>query len=137
MEYEVSDFIKGYVIALLWSEVSDPDPGDPTGGYFLVTDENVPDDFSQEAWLKIMRDCTDFELTHGAEIGASECSRGSGDHSVMEQAGHDFALTRNGHGAGFWDGDWPKEIGERLTLASKSYGSQHLYVGDDKLIYVN
>lgn len=21
-------------------------------------------------------------------------------------AGHDLWLTRNGHGAGFWDGDW-------------------------------
>ena len=23
-----------------------------------------------------------------------------------ERIGHDFWLTRNGHGAGFWDGDW-------------------------------
>lgn len=26
--------------------------------------------------------------------------------SECERIGHDFWLTRNGHGAGFWDGDW-------------------------------
>lgn len=26
--------------------------------------------------------------------------------SDPEQFGHDFVLTINGHGAGFWDGDW-------------------------------
>jgi hypothetical protein len=42
-----------------------------------------------------------------------------------EQVGHDFWLTRNGHGAGFWDrglGD----VGERLTTAAKVYGAQDL-----------
>ena len=33
------------------------------------------------------------------------------DHSLYEQAGHDFWLTREGHGVGFWD---------RVTL----YGSK-------------
>ena len=37
------------------------------------------------------------------------------------QVGHDFLLTRNGHGAGFWDGDYEKEIGEKLTEISKSF----------------
>ena len=45
------------------------------------------------------------------------------------QAGHDFWLTRNGHGCGFWDGDWPELIGEKLTEASKDFGSFDLYIG--------
>lgn len=52
-----------------------------------------------------------------------------------QQIAHDFWLTRNGHGAGFWDrglGD----LGDKLTEASKSYGSSDLYVGDDNLIYL-
>ena len=40
----------------------------------------------------------------------------------MERAGHDFWLTRNGHGAGFWDGDWEQKIGQRATDASKRFG---------------
>jgi hypothetical protein len=51
------------------------------------------------------------------------------------QAGHDFWLTRNGHGAGFWDrglGD----IGDRLSVAARAFGEVNLYVGDDKKLYL-
>ena len=51
------------------------------------------------------------------------------------RVGHDLWLTQNRHGAGFWDGDWPEEIGERLTEISKKFGECHLYVGDDGKIY--
>lgn len=51
-----------------------------------------------------------------------------------EMAGHDFWLTRCGHGAGFWDGDWPV-YGKTLTTLSQFYGNVDLYVGDDGLIY--
>lgn len=54
----------------------------------------------------------------------------------LGRAGHDFWLTRNGHGAGFWDGDWPEEVGERLTQVSKKYGEVYLYLGDDEQVYV-
>ena len=51
------------------------------------------------------------------------------------EAGHDFWLTRNGHGAGFWDGDWPKEAGEILTKNAHAFGGYNLFVGDDNEIY--
>lgn len=38
------------------------------------------------------------------------------------QLGHDFALTRAGHGAGFWDRG-TGEVGDRLSKASKTYGN--------------
>lgn len=50
------------------------------------------------------------------------------------RAGVDFWLTRNGHGAGFWDGGWP-EHSDELTKLSKPYGSVDLYIGDDGLIH--
>lgn len=37
--------------------------------------------------------------------------------SVWEHAGHDFALTANGHGAGFWDRGLD-ELGDQLTAAA-------------------
>jgi hypothetical protein len=51
------------------------------------------------------------------------------------QAGHDFWLTRNHHGAGFWDrglGD----VGTRLTESAHTFGDSDMYVGDDERIYV-
>ena len=50
------------------------------------------------------------------------------------QAGHDFWLTRNGHGAGFWDrgnGD----VGDELTKMCQTFGEYDLYVGDDGLVH--
>lgn len=52
-----------------------------------------------------------------------------------EQIGHDFWLTRNDHGAGFWDRGLG-ELGERLTKISKDFGEIDLYLGDDELIWI-
>lgn len=50
-----------------------------------------------------------------------------------EQVGHDFWLTRNRHGAGFWDRGLG-ERGERLTKAAHPYGSSDIYAdGDDRV----
>jgi len=50
-------------------------------------------------------------------------------------AGLDFWLTRNGHGAGFWDGGCGI-VGVDLTAKADEYPHQDLYVGDDGLIYI-
>jgi hypothetical protein len=46
-------------------------------------------------------------------------------------AGHDFFLTRNGHGAGFWDKDIYDELApngcNRLTQIAKMCGSADVY----------
>lgn len=52
------------------------------------------------------------------------------------QAGHDFVLTRNGHGAGFWDRGLGKQ-GDRLTEMCRPYGTFDLYVGDDGNLYAH
>lgn len=51
------------------------------------------------------------------------------------QLGHDFFLTRNRHGAGFWDGDYPEPLGTQLTDLSHKFGESDPYLGDDKLLY--
>lgn len=48
---------------------------------------------------------------------------------------HDFWLTRQGHGAGFWDGDYPEPEASELTEIAKSFGEVWIYLGDDGLIY--
>ena len=49
---------------------------------------------------------------------------------------HDFILTANHHGAGFWDGDWMKGVDKILTDAAHSVGEINVYVGDDKQLYI-
>ena len=54
------------------------------------------------------------------------------DSYDLEQHGHDFALTRNGHGAGYWDRGLGK-VGDKLSKAADSYGDCDLYAHDGKV----
>lgn len=79
-------------------------------------------DFSIDAIKEAQSDVFDFVNANQDLITKSELSE--------EQVGHDFWLTRNGHGAGFWDRGLGK-IGQELTENCKTYGSCDLYVSDD------
>jgi hypothetical protein len=58
------------------------------------------------------------------------------DNLDPEQIGQDFWLTRNHHGAGFWDRGLG-ETGDRLTDLAHSHGSYDLYIGDDSKVHGN
>jgi hypothetical protein len=112
-------FLRAYIAAALWSTT---DESTPEGGDFL--DENYgPEDLAPETAAQMEADCASFRAENAQDIEGREA-----------QAGHDFWLTRCGHGAGFWDGDW-LEAGDRLTEACEKYPEVGLYVGDDGLIY--
>jgi len=76
--------------------------------------------FSDQALLSAVADCTRFQEAHGDDL----CDEDD------ERAGHDFWLTRNGHGAGFWDGDYEEEKGNRLTEACEACGELHAWVDE-------
>jgi hypothetical protein len=110
--------LDAYVEAALFSSSDESDEG---GGDPL--DKNYgPSDLAADAKRKMAADVKKFLAENADDIG-----------SDYKQAGHDFWLTRNGHGAGFWDGDWLEEAGERLTKASKRFGEQNLYVSRKKV----
>lgn len=108
----MQDFLQAYVECAAWSSMDDE--GKPLDQTDAV--------FAPETLATFQADCQKFlEENDVSENGES-------------QAGHDFWLTRNGHGCGFWDGDWPI-TGDTLSAASKAYGEVCLYIGDDGLIY--
>jgi len=86
--------------------------------------------WSPELTASTVTDCETFQESNLAEL---DIAYATGDYGPV-QAGHDFWLTRNGHGAGFWDrGLGP--VGTRLTDAAHACGSVDLYAGDDGWIY--
>ncbi len=111
-----SPMLAAYIQAALWSSAGDD--GEPLDKKYDCSG------LSQECLVQFTEDCLNFQRDNEDDIGTE-----------LEQAGHDFWLTRNGHGAGFWDGDWQDEVGQRLTAASKAYGSCDLYIGDDGKIH--
>ena len=110
------EFTLAYIEAALWSSTDEND--EPLDSNYCI------DDLSVETLTQAQTDCTAFQEKNAALIGDRE-----------SEAGHDFWLTRNGHGAGFWDGDWPKSVGEKLSAESDLFGEIDLYVGDDGKIY--
>lgn len=103
-------------------------------------DENYSiSDIAPEAMEKIIVDCAKFQ-SENAELLIDAIAAGvkcGPDFDETERAGHDFWLTRNGHGCGFWDGDWQEPFGDKLTEAAKSFGECSLYVGDDGKLYLS
>jgi hypothetical protein len=112
-------FTRAYVECALWTEQIERDDSDDSDDPIEPIDRIDHDTLDQ-----MFRDCRQFQSWHMADIAGRE-----------EDAGHDFWLTRNGHGAGFWDGDWEDSLGERLTSNCKAYGEFELYTGDDGYIY--
>jgi hypothetical protein len=53
-----------------------------------------------------------------------------------EQVGHDFILSRNGEGAGFWDRNLGA-VGDDLHATAQLFGERHAYVGDDGFIWTD
>lgn len=45
----------------------------------------------------------------------------------IKDIGHDIALTRGGHGTGFWDRGYPEEFGEVLSDLARSLGDMYAY----------
>lgn len=117
---EVRAFFRGYVEAILWANVTwEGENGKPPEGY-----GNGDIELTEEQLRELSGDVVDFVEAQLSELDeyARKRERSEGGwFSAWEAAGRDFALTRNGHGAGFWDrglGD----LGERLKRASKPYG---------------
>ena len=99
--------------------------------YFTDTGEEgqppVDAELSPEALKEINEVCVDFLESCEEVILQTE--------NTYDRAAHDFWFTRNGHGCGFWDGDWPEPQANWLTDMAKAYGSVDVYEGDDGLIY--
>lgn len=131
----LSTFARQYLATALWSShitygVAEEDltPEQAEDERRPMDDKYTLSDLAAETIAAAVTDCATFRenaRAAGVDVDAWDDS----------QAGHDFWLTRNGHGAGFWDGDWPEPDASILTRLSKQAGEVNLYVGDDGRIY--
>lgn len=118
-----TEMIDGYLETALWAET---DNSTEEGGYPL--DKNYSfSDIDPESKAKAEKDCRAFSAKAGNLLKGLDAST----------VGHDFWLTRQGHGAGFWDGDYEESVGDALTELSKEFGEVYIYVGDDGKIYID
>ena len=123
---QLESFKQAYIQTMLWSTNDESD--EPLDSNYSE------DDLSDEALERIDAECKAFLYRVSCFITADPSVEFGPDFDLWGRAGHDFWVTRCGHGAGFWDGDWPI-YGDMLTKAAQSFGGIDPYVGDDGEIY--
>lgn len=127
----LKEFVIGYIACALWSTVDESVYLDGEGPDDALDKRFSIDDIDAKSLLAEVEDCAAFienareALDDADKLGYS-----------MDSAGHDFWLTRNGHGAGFWDREvLQPDLGDYLTEVCKPYGESYLYEGDDGKLY--
>ena len=105
---ELDDFEQQYFETALWSTV-DADTEKSLDDCVGVEElrEQMPEWFAEQR-----RDIADFRKSNAKLLAQA------GDDG---QNGYDFWLTREGHGAGFWDRGYGV-VGDKLTDAAHVYG---------------
>jgi hypothetical protein len=115
-----NDFLTGYRECAVWCGI-------------MVFDELTGDDLystadlSDDAVIESQKDCQAFfesNLALMQETGQKDF----GTH------GFDFYLSRNGHGAGYFDRGYGA-VGDELQSAARVYGSANLFVGNDEKLH--
>jgi hypothetical protein len=134
---DIEQFIREYVTTLLWSENVDDIDAEPDeyGERPLIPadDRYSIDDIDDAGIKEIREDCSAFlaecaHLLERAYEGTTFDPCGDGAHN--------FCLSRNGHGAGFWDRGLGA-LGDELHDAAKVYGTQGLMAFDDGTLGVH
>lgn len=135
----INDALQSYLETAIWADL---DGEEDKGGFDLDDlkiaaktgkkyDEYSIEDVSGESWASSKQDIEKF-------IGLAKSYIDLG--IPAKKLGHDFWLTRYGHGAGFWDGDYDEygdEVGDKLTELTKQFPQKWIYVGDDGKVYID
>lgn len=118
---DVDAVLHHYIIAALWSSVDDDDePMDRNYSRDDIAPESI-----DAMRVDVVRACRETATLEGVDAWTDD------------QFGHDLWLTRNGHGAGFWDREFGTDgLGELLSDVAHELGESTLYVGDDGYLYV-
>ena len=122
MDHLLHEFTKAYTDALVFAECED--------------NEEIPQQsfalFSCHALEDIKADCRVFYNRNKALILTQATIQNWSESDAMRQAGHDFLLTRNGHGCGFWESEtWGNGyVNTRLTEHAETFGAVHPYMNE-------
>lgn len=132
----ISRTAAAYAVAALWSEVGQD--GEPLDTHYSV------DDIAEATRRRFYEECEHFLkraapfLAH-LEAAMWEQTQAPDGHfyDLWERAGHDLWLTRNGHGAGFWDRPelWGATQSNSLAAIATNMGQVYLEAGDDGQVH--
>ena len=116
---------------LLWQGTALDEEGQPVPLDFLGFDRS---DIHRDAETQVKAEFTEFVTENEALIEEYMDHLNVG----MDQVAHDWILTRNGHGTGFWDRCYcgRDQAARELSELSRAAGEIGLHLGDDGWLHV-
>lgn len=137
----LENFIDGAIYALLDIDTGSTDEADIESDHYAervyASQWQTPgahwerDALQPETRERLERECTDFFTCNIRDLVRHQ--RALDGMNAWHSAGIDFHLTRNRHGAGFWDRG-TGDIGRRLTDNAHPYGEIHGWIDDDEMV---
>lgn len=115
-------FVDSYKACAIFADA--PDDCERTDILMLMSPEQLKEIVD---WYKAN---VDDLFVEGVKLSA-DVSGMTYNEGVAAHAGHDLWLTRQGHGSGFWDGDYPEPHAARLSASASALGEVCLYVDED------
>lgn len=164
MHIETKDIMKGYIDAVLWTEEdnlkSQQEHDEESGkGRYAYDDEydDVDDDEEETELDRLIRMQNTFKTKNidvftkehiGADsliqayldikkfldTASEDAIREAIETNGEERLGHDIWLTRNGHGAGFFDHTYDPENENSLIAAAQGLGYVDIYIDDNNML---
>ena len=120
---ELDDFTMAYIEAALWTSGCDEESFDEVYSW---------EDLDPDTLAKVKEDCQQFQTENKDLLEEAYKLYPDTEWTPQARAGHDFWLTRNGHGAGFWDRGIG-EVGDDLTKACEKWGEVWWEAEDNKV----
>jgi hypothetical protein len=130
IETFIEDAFSHYMITALWAsnDESNDSGGDPM-------DRNYdPDDIAEESRRRMRAQVEYFVRENWHFLKDIDPQPREG--TPGERVGHDLWLTKERHGAGFWDGDYEEPAASFLTRFAEKMGETPLLAGDDGQIHL-
>lgn len=133
---QLDTFTQAYVEAMFFTDLTEDGCDDDEDSAMLLRSDATFGDLAPETLAAIVQDCAAFQERGDelVELAAANAENPTGLDS--EHAGRDFWFTRQGHGVGFWDGDWPEPYATQLKELAKSFPTCEPYSGDDGRVYL-
>ena len=147
---QLNSILKGYIDAALWTEedilkdqlseidFNEDDEDDEIEKIIQLhnslnrkpIDNFTREDIDDNSLIDAYTDIKKF-----VELAGKEPFEYALEELGLERIGHDIWLTRNRHGAGFFDHSFDDDIELSLMNAAQKLGEKSLYVGDDMRLY--
>lgn len=142
---DINEILRGYIETALWTEeerlkenIEDDDEDDDEIEKLIKLKDKIKtkpdlvisDNIDLDSKIEAYNDIKKFIMIAGDDA-VEEAIRENG----LFRLGMDIWLTRNHHGAGFFDHSYEEENEDALIKAGNDLGSKYLEIGDDNKLH--